>query len=296
MPKPQYRFAAASALAAYFLLSVPASAEPACQPASPNGILQWASPKNWLVLSLGGATNVMFSDSQTPDAVETRIIGISQPGDLVVSGASMVRSMVLLNMPGSLHQSGPSYVSGLAQDPNSEAYLRLARSSALAGADCAASLPATLDRATIVIPDSSGNLTIEANDRNNVLNLGDLLLTNATLTLSSHFGEHGNQPSIIVNVFGSFRLEGASRIALAGTLDADHVLFNIVGPGPAASLSSGSIGSDGLPTTQISGVLLAASRDIVIAPGLVTGSVIGGGKTISFTSGSQVVRPPEQTN
>lgn len=60
-------------------------------------------------------------------------------------------------------------------------------------------------------------------------------------------------------------MEGGSKIVLEGTVDELHVLFNVVGTWPDVTFSGG-IGRDGLPDTQISGVLLASMRNISLLP------------------------------
>jgi hypothetical protein len=62
----------------------------------------------------------------------------------------------------------------------------------------------------------------------------------------------------------------------------------VIGTGQDVAFSGGR-GSDGLPTTQISGVLLVPMRNINLSPGLVNGTVIGGGKSITIASGGQII-------
>jgi hypothetical protein len=276
------------ALLGFSALPVSLWAVPDCEAGTPNAMLQWASPKNWVLLSLGGPTDVTVTDSLTVYPLTSQLIGISETGNLTVSGASILRHDVLLNTAGNLNQSGPSYVRPVMQDQNADAYLALAKRDALWGAQCASGLTSTIDVQSVNITDPSGNMTIYAEQRMNVVNLSDLILTNGTLTLSSHFTKSDVAPTLIINISGTFRMEGGSKIVLDGTLDELHVLFNVNGTGQDVAFS-GSTGSDGLPTTQISGVLLVPMRNINLSPGLVNGTVIGGGKSITITAGGQVI-------
>lgn len=272
----------------FSLLPVSLSALPNCEAGTPNAMLQWASPKNWVLLSLGGPTDVTISDSFTVYPLTNQVIGISETGNLSVDGSSMVRSDILLNTSGNLNQTSPSYVAPVKQDQNADAYLNLARRDALSAAHCASGLASTIDVRSVNINDPSGNMTIYAEERMNVVNLSDLIITNGSLTFSSHFTKSDIAPTLIVNISGTFRMDGGSKIALDGTLDELHVLFNVVGTGQDVAFGGG-IGRDGLPTTQISGVLLVPMRNINLSPGLVNGTVIGGGKSIAITSGGQVL-------
>lgn len=278
----------ALALLGSSLLPVSLYAQSACEAETPNALLQWASPRNWVLLSLGGPTEVTVTDSLTVYPMTNQLIGIAPPGNLTVNGASMVRSDVLLNSAGTLNQSSPSYVRSVFQDEDADAYLYLAKRDALAAAQCASTLVATSDLRSVNIGDPSGNLTIQAEQRTNVVNLTDLIVTNGTLTLSSHFTKPDIAPTLIINISGIFRVEGPAKILLEGTLDELHVLFNVIGPGQDVVLS-GTYGSDGLPTAQITGVLLVSMRNINLSGGLVNGTVIGAGRSIAITAGSQVV-------
>lgn len=276
------------ALLACSLLPVSLWAQPNCEAGTPNAMLQWASPKNWVLLSLGGPTDVTITDAMSVYPVTNQAIGISQPGNLTLNGSAVIRNDVFLSSAGNLNQSGQSYVQPVLRDENVDAYLDLARRYGLWGAYCASTLSPTLDVHTVNITDPSQNITIKAEQKMNVLNLTDLIITDGTLTLSSQFTKSEIAPTLIINISGVFRMQGGSKIVLDGTLDELHVLFNVIGPGQEVALS-GSIGSDGLPTTQISGVLLAAMRNINLSTGLVNGSVIGGGSSITIRAGGQVI-------
>lgn len=275
------------ALLGFSGLPVSLWALPNCEAGTPNAMLQWASPKNWVLLSLGGPTDVNITDSLNLYPLTNQIIGISETGNLTVSG-SVIRPDVLLNTQGNVTQFGSSYVGTVKQDPNADAYLNLARRDALSGAHCASGLTSTIDVRSVNISDPSANLTIYAEERMNIVNLSDLIITSGSLTLSSHFVKSDVAPSLIVNISGTFRIQGDSKIVLDGTLDEVHVLFNVIGTGQDVTFSGG-IGSDGLPTAQISGVLLAPMRNINLSPGLVNGAVIGGGNSITVASGGQII-------
>ncbi|MDQ2947383.1 MAG: hypothetical protein M3Y27_15860 [Acidobacteriota bacterium] len=257
-----------------------------CEAGTPNAMLQNASPKNWVLLALGGPTDVTVSGSSIISGLGTAFVGLAETGSLTAIGPSSIQSEVLLNMAGRVSRGSPSYIGPVTQDDDSEQYLSMARKDAISASECAAILASTINLPTVSITNKS--MTIAAEQTLNVVNLRDLILENGSLTLSSH-AQHDPPPTLIVNISGNFQMSGSSRIVLEGTLDETHVLFNVTGAGDDVALS-GEPGRDGHPTTQISGVLLAPARTINLSCALVSGTVLGGAGSITVGLGSQVIR------
>ena len=149
---------------------------------------------------------------------------------------------------------------------------------------------------SIDITDPSGIITIHADDQLNVVNLTDLVLTNGNLTLTSSqppCSDRGMWPSdpscafptVIVNISGKFTVGGGSKIVLAGGLDEVHVIYNVIGTGDVQFSGDA---DNGIPKSQITGVLFAPYRSVNLAPGRVNGAVIAGGPSITLSSGQIV--------
>ena len=257
-----------------------------CEAGTPNAMLQNASPKNWVLLALGGPTDVTVSGSSVISGSGAAYVGLAETGSLTATGPSSIQSEVLLDMAGRVSRAGPSYIGPITQDGDSGQYLSMARKDALFASECATILASTINIPTISITNKSMNIAAE--QTLNVVNLRELILENSSLTLSSHV-QHDPPPTLIVNISGSFQMSGSSRIVLEGTLDELHVLFNVTGTGDDVALS-GEAGRDGQPTTQISGVLLAPARNINLSSALVSGTVLGGAGSINVAVGSQIVR------
>jgi hypothetical protein len=215
-------------------------------------------------------------------------IGLAEGGSLTATGPSSIQTEILLNSAGHVSQGSPSYIGQVTQDEGAEQYLGMARGDAAAAADCAASLASAVHLASVSITEPSANMTIAAEHTITVVHLKDLILANGTLTLSSHV-QHDPPPTLIINISGTFQMNGNSKIVLEGTLDELHVLFNVIGIGEDVVLS-GEPGVDGHPTTQMSGVLLAPLRNITLSSAQVNGTVLGGAGLIGVLSGSQIVR------
>ncbi|MDQ6760680.1 MAG: hypothetical protein M3Z32_12580 [Acidobacteriota bacterium] len=258
-----------------------------CEAGTPNAMLQNASPKNWMLLALGGPTDVSVTGSSTIATLSPAYLGVSWPGNITATGASSIQTEVLLNTTGHVSQGSPSYLGPITQGDDADQYLSMARQDAVTGSMCAASLLPTSRISSVELSAPASNLNIAAEQIVNVVNLTDLILSNSTLTLSSHV-QHDPPPTLIVNISGKFQMSD-SKIALEGTLDEMHVLFNVTGLGDEVALS-GAAGSDGRPTTQLSGILLAPLRNINLSSVVVNGTVLGGADRIVVSSGSQIVR------
>ncbi len=274
-------------LSAFLALALLSRAD-ICDPGTPNAMLQNASPKNWVLLAMGGPTNVTITGPSLSAGSFNPNIGIAASGHLTVDGASAVRADVYLNAKGTVNQTGASYIQSVIRDEGADQFVKSARLDALSGAHCAAGLPPTVTSLhTIEIDNPSGDVTVEVQERINVLNITDLVLSHGTLTLTSA-RQAAAPPTVIINITGKFKVDNGSRILLKGSLDELHVLYNVIGTGEDVVVAGG-MGSDGLPTSQISGVLLVPMRNVSITSGLVNGTVIGGGSNITLADGAQII-------
>lgn len=271
---------------AFCLLRASAGAA-TCEAGTPNAMLQNASPKNWVLLALGGPTDVTVRGSSAVASLST-YVGVAGSGNITATGTSSIQTEVLLNTTGHVSQASPSYLGPVTQDDDADQYLSMARQDAVTGSICAASLLPTIRLSSVELPTPASNLKIAAEQTINVVSLSDLVLSNSTLTFSSHL-QHDPPPTLLVNISGKFQMSGDSKIVLEGTLDEMHVLFNVTGVGDDVALS-GAVGSDGRPTTQLNGVLLAPLRNINLSSALVNGTVLGGAERITIASGSQIIR------
>jgi putative adhesin len=116
---------------------------------------------------------------------------------------------------------------------------------------------------------------------NNVLCVGDVALNGGkVVTLSG-----GANDTFIVNVTGRFALTGGSKIVASG-VPQSVILYNVLGPGQQVALN-GPGGGVNCCSTSLDGTVLALGRTIALAPGLVSGEVIGG-QNIGIIGGASV--------
>lgn len=265
-----------------------------------NDLLRWASPLNWSLLALGGPTKVALDGSSSIGmGIRGSVVGIAGQGSLTLNGPSFIQARVEHQPDVTVNGSVGSYIANVHEEDGGDGTMvNKALTDALSAAHCMAVLTPTVADAppSINITDPSGNITINADDQLNVVNLNDLVLTNGVLTLTSNQPACSDRgmapadpncafPTVIVNVTGKFTLGGGSKIVLAGGLDEVHVIYNVIGTGDVQF--SGDADS-GVPNSEITGVLFAPYRSIALAPGRVNGAVIGGGASITLSSGQIV--------
>jgi hypothetical protein len=252
-------------------------------PNTPVGLLRSAGPGQWAVLGMGGigsasSTSVSMSGSSSVRGVVANA-GVTNAGNVNMSGSSLINGTLSLNTAGHLNKSGTSTVAGgVNQNTATDGILDQAVADALAASQSAASLPATITSITsVTISNPSQNKTITGGAETNVLHITNIAISNGTLTLNA---PHGG--SFIMNVTGSFALSGASRIVLAGSITPSDVLYNFVGSGGGVAMSGGS---------SVTGILLAPQRGIALSSSTVTGEIISGGSQIAFSGTTQVNNP-----
>lgn len=265
-------------------------------PVGPSELLHSAWPFDWVVLGLGGPTDLKVDGTAKINGFTAPSfltgVGIAQKGNISVHGPSMIDAQVVINPSGKIDESGPSVI---VPQPVIRQDLTAVVKDARLASDCAAQRTPTAAFAqnrSIIL--SSKNVVIAApvnNSSENVLNLRDLVLQNSTLTLQAPPDQLFT--TFLINITGHFVVSGNSKIVLVGgiqplagcnhptSFDEVDVLYNVRGSGDPVIIADKS---------EISGVVLAPSRDIQIADSTVNGEVIGGGKQIHVTGGSQVVR------
>ena len=110
------------------------------------------------------------------------------------------------------------------------------------------------------------------------LNLRDFVLArSSTLTL-----EGTATTTFIINVRNQFALSGRSRVVLAGDVQCDTVVFNILGKGDVVRLTR---------RASLTGVLVANRRTVRLGGhSIINGQVFA--KRVSLRGASQIIPPP----
>jgi choice-of-anchor A domain-containing protein len=160
------------------------------------------------------------------------------------------------------------------QNATNDAFLAQARSDAFAASSFALTLGVTATYGTI----NTTTTISESAVGNYVFSLqgGINFSGNKTLTLSAPAG----------NISSQFVLTGGS-ILVSGGLTADNVLLNYTGTSDVRFSGGGN-------SSQVYGTILAPNAHVSLSPGLVVGSVIAAG--LSLSSGAQILTPvPEVT-
>jgi hypothetical protein len=110
-------------------------------------------------------------------------------------------------------------------------------------------------------------------------------LQNFTLNSGSTFTLTGTASTrVIIDVYGTFSLQNASKIQLAGGLQWENVLWNVYGLGSDVTLSGGS---------SMDGYLMAMQRNVMMSGSTLNGQAIVGGQQLVLSSGSKINKPPK---
>lgn len=248
--------------------------------ASVESELGMAGPDNFEVLGLGSPTNISITGPSSVRGNHPNV-GVAGASQFSMSDG-VVQGQVILSSQATTNISGPSKIKGgvVVNDP----LLNSAVPAALTASQFFESLPATSGTPTNVnISNPSGNLTITGTQHTTVVDLADLILNGgSTLTLFSP------KPTwqFVINITGRLTIQGGSRVVTQG-LNPPHVVFNVLGAGQDVAMGGGT--QNGIPTSQLDGILLVPQRNIALSPGLVRPEVIGGGSQITITSGGEVL-------
>jgi len=242
-----------------------------------------AGPRHWAVLSLGRPTTLSLAGTAV---VTGRVadVGGAASSTVSVSGQARIEGKAWIGTAAKLSQSGKGVVAGgVVSGAAADAKLQQAVSDALAASALAASLGATIPGITSINLTSPFQvLTIPGGSGRNVVNLTDLVITSGTLTLQAPAGG-----TFVINVSRNFSVNGPGGIQVSGGILPLGVLYNITGTGAEVTVSAGP--ADG--TSKISGIILAPSRDIYIAPRPILGEVIGGGAKLTIEGQTQLTNP-----
>ena len=254
----------------------------------------------WAIFALGGTV----SDTTTLNGPGTTTgnVGATSTTDLALNSSSppAIQGNVYMgdssNFGGSAgNLNGPGgqisgTIFGLHPPGNGvsqETVLNNDRAAAFAAASTFSALAPTQ---TVPGGSVNGTATITAANPGglNVIDLTNIAEANGqVLTIS---GPAGTQ--VVINVSGNIDLHGdvtGGKILLAGGLTPSDVVFNFSGTSGNVVTSSGG-SSNNLPNAQINGIVLIPFADLNMAPGMVTGEIIGAsaGHSITLVSGSQV--------
>jgi len=160
---------------------------------------------------------------------------------------------------------------------------------AAAYAQSLANVGATVAGKKINVTNSNNSVTLNALPGNNVLHLTDLTVKSGNLTING-----GPNDYFVFNVSGKFSVDDSANILLTGGIGPANVLFNVTGTGQDVSIAGGT-------GSQVSGILMALSRNIILHDNTFTGEIIGAfgdadtSRKVSITSGFQLNVPEPST-
>jgi hypothetical protein len=246
-----------------------------------------AGPTFYTILSLGGQASSIDTITHTDVTLnnETTVmgnVGVAPTGSISTTGNAFISGTLFLNTGGTWSASGTSGAGSFSQSMSTDAQLNQAVQDALNASSQAGALASTQPGITSIALGANGSQTINGTGQD-VLNLTSFSLgNNAVLTLNAPAGY-----SFILNVSGNFTLQG--QVVLTGGILPSDVLYNVTGAGAAIAFSGGG------NQAQLNGILLSPFRNIQLAPGLVTGEIIGGGEILSLTGGGDAVGVPESS-
>ena len=109
-------------------------------------------------------------------------------------------------------------------------------------------------------------------------------LQNFSMTNGNTFTLTGTASTkVIIDVYGTFSLQNASKIQLAGGLQWNDVLWNIYGLGSDVTVTS----------STVTGYVLALQRNVLMNAGTINGEAIVGGQQLYLSNGSKIIKPPK---
>jgi len=227
----------------------------------------------WAIFSLGGG--VSDTDTFTNGATITGDVGVAGTGNVSLNGGASIHGTLDYHTGGHFSTAnGATITGGTVSNSSEDAILNQGLSDAVTASAAAYALSASVGYPTTINANSSLTLTGSGTV---VLKLTDFMLSSgATLTLDGSAGT-----TFIIDVSRNFSLTNGSQILLAGGVQWNNVLFNVVGSGSASF--SGSKG--------FHGILLAPNRTVSLLNGdTVSGEIIA--NKVALTGGSKVSRPP----
>lgn len=287
------RFLSLSALGAAFAVAfavAPADATPIDFGA--------AGPGDWAILAVGTSGSAgkitINNESSLVDlgSPASRSLGIVGTGKLQMSGDGSFNGAARLGDGGTIGITSGNVISGgifghslsgnaqgnTLTDSSQNSPLTQSKLDALAASSAANALATS--SAFTGITSITTTQTLEGGAGVNVLHLTDLILGNGvTLTLD---GNGILDSSFVINVSDEFKLNSAI-IMLAGGLEFDDVVVNLIGTGKDVAFAGGG------NAAQMTGIILAPQRKVSFSPGALTGMIIG--TEVSLVSGADLNIP-----
>ncbi len=199
-------------------------------------------------------------------------VDIGSKGKLAVSGSQFISGVVSLAPGATFSNSSSAAPPPVVHNADLSAEINSAinASANLAKLTCDWTLTALTTSQTI----SSAHTGL------NVICVKDVVLNNATITLSGNLGD-----SFVLNITGKFVNNGGHLVA-GGSIQPRDIVYNVLGAGPQVAFTGGGGGVNCCKATG-DGTILAVARKIALTPGAVNGSVISG-QDIAITGGGRV--------
>lgn len=235
-------------------------------------IPEMAGLEGWALFSLGAGV----SGNSFKGATVNGDVGVSGNG-IISLASTTLNGNLYYGSHGSLQMSGTSVITG-AKIHDQDAMLNNAVAAALAASGMASDLPANRPFTNFRLNKTQTATLTGAPGETVVLNLKTFALSgNATMTLNG-----SATTNFVINVKSKFSLLDNSRIVLAGGLNWNNVLFNIVGKGANAQIA----GQSGFQ-----GILMANQRTVQVRDqATVQGQIIA--NRILLSGASQITHPP----
>lgn len=239
------------------------------KPGSSGINLGTASPANYTTLAMGPTDVTITGSSIIKGSVPN--LGVPSGGTLSISGSSTVLGSVFADTGIAVSVTGSSSVGAVVQNSTTNAQLTQAAADAQSASDTYAALSATIATTSI-----TGATTITGVAGQNVMNLTELNVNGSkTITISA--------PStawFIINVSGTFDINGSSSIKLSGGIKPSNVLWNVTGPGSLVLNGS----------SEFNGILLVPDRDVTLnGSSAFTGAVIAGGSSLDLKGSTSII-------
>ena len=124
----------------------------------------------------------------------------------------------------------------------------------------------------------SAGFSLSPSSTSTVIKLQNFTMNGGTFTLTGTAST-----KVIIDVYGTFSLQNAAQITLAGGLKWNNVLWNIYGLGSDVTLTS----------STMTGYVLALQRNVLMNAGTINGEAIVGGQQLYLSNASKITKPPK---
>jgi uncharacterized repeat protein (TIGR01451 family) len=199
---------------------------------------------------------------------------IGANGQLTMSGSQFVNGSLLLGPGATFSNSGSTTVGSIINNAD--------LTSEIAAVTAASNAAAAL--CTSFTDNIMNGQTITGHAGVNVLCVQNIILNGGTVTLTGPAGA-----SFVINVAGTYTMDGGADIVAGAPLQPKDILINMVGTGSDVHFTGGGGGTN-CCNAVLEGTLIALQRQIALSPGLVRGQIISG-MNISIVSGASVQCP-----